>query len=74
MGGLNCCSQKATLNPKGNGVPLEALEEETHRQNVENSKPTDQRWCECEVSVWTQDVIKNDWAGLSASKDLGREG
>ena len=50
------------------------LEEETHRQNVENSKSTDQKWCECEVSVWTQDAIKNDWAGLSASKDLGREG
>lgn len=45
VGGLNGCSKKAILNPKGNGVPLEALEEETHRQNVENSS-IDQRWCE----------------------------
>ena len=26
------------------------------------------------MSVWTQDAIKNDWAGLSTYKDLGRRG
>ena len=44
VGGLNGCSKKTIFNPKGKGIPLEALEEETHRQNVENSS-IDQRWC-----------------------------
>ena len=36
-GGLKCRSEEATFNPKGNKMPLEVLEEETHRhKGVEN--------------------------------------
>ena len=74
VGGLGCCSEKVILNPKGNGVPLEALGGDPQTEWSRTLKSVDQRWCECEVSVWTQDAIKNDWAGLSAYKDLGRRG
>ena len=65
-GGLECCSEKATFNPEGNGVPLEVLEEETHRQTLVWQKtsvaaPIDQTWYECEVGVWTQGAVKNGW-------------